>query len=56
MGLVRLLGEERITVEPQPALRPGPGEVLVRVEASALCGSELHAYRSAAGHPTEVDR
>jgi threonine dehydrogenase-like Zn-dependent dehydrogenase len=24
--------------------------VLVRVEASALCGSELHAYRSAAGH------
>ena len=25
---------------------------MVRVEASALCGSELHAYRSAAGHPT----
>src|SRR5262245_5957686 len=52
MGLVRFLGEERIAVEPQAPLRPGPGEVLVRVEASALCGSELHAYRGAAGYPT----
>jgi threonine dehydrogenase-like Zn-dependent dehydrogenase len=52
MGLVRFLGEGKITVEPQPALAPGLGEVLVRVEASALCGSELHAYRSPSAHPT----
>jgi threonine dehydrogenase-like Zn-dependent dehydrogenase len=51
MNLIRFLGEERIAVEPQGPPAPGPGEVLVRVEASALCGSELHSYRSAAGHP-----
>src|SRR5690349_14307357 len=52
MSIVRFLGEERIAVEPQAPLRPAPGEVLVRVEASALCGSELHAYRGAAAHPS----
>lgn len=28
---------------PRPV--PGPGEVLLRVRTSALCGSELHSYR-----------
>lgn len=51
MGTVRFLGESRIAVEPAPAPVPGPREVLVRVEASALCGSELHAYRANSAHP-----
>ena len=50
MGLIRFLGEQQIAVEPQPPLHPAPGEVLVQVEASALCGSEMHAYRGAAAH------
>ena len=41
MGLVRFLGEERITVEAQPRSRPGPGEVLVRVEAATTCGTDV---------------
>lgn len=50
MQLVRFAGEGKIELEERPAPAPAPGEVLVRVEASALCGSELHAYRSPAGH------
>ena len=37
---------------PDP-VAPGPGEVLVRVEAAAVCGSDLHVYR---GHETGLDR
>ena len=29
-----------------PCPEPGPGEVLLQVRTSALCGSELHAYRA----------
>lgn len=35
--------EERVTPE------PGPGEVLVRVRAAGICGSDLHGYRDAPG-------
>lgn len=52
MSLVRFLGKGRVVVEPQAMLTPGLGQVLVRVEASALCGSEMHAYRGAAAHTT----
>lgn len=34
-------GDVRLVDVPQP--EPGEGEALVRIEASALCGSELHA-------------
>ena len=57
MGLVRFLGEGKVVVEPQDSLRPAPGEVLVQVEASALCGSEMHAYRGVFGsHVANVIR
>lgn len=35
-------GDLRLTDEPEPA--PGPGEVLVRVTAVGICGSDLHWY------------
>lgn len=25
---------------------PGPGEVLVRIEANGICGSDIHFYRA----------
>ena len=28
--------------EPDPS--PGPGEVLVKMEATGICGSDMHAY------------
>ncbi|ADB50367.1 zinc-dependent alcohol dehydrogenase [Conexibacter woesei] len=32
-----------VTLVETPTPEPGPGEALVRIEASAICGSELHA-------------
>lgn len=32
-----------------PVGRPGPGEVLLRVAACGVCGSDVHAFRSDAG-------
>ncbi|MDH7568749.1 MAG: zinc-binding dehydrogenase [Armatimonadota bacterium] len=42
---VRFLGHERVAVQEFEDPVPGEGQVLVRIRASALCGSELHAYR-----------
>jgi L-iditol 2-dehydrogenase len=45
---VRLHGPKDLRVEKlsDPA-RPGPGEVLVRVHAAGICGSDLHTYLEA---------
>lgn len=42
-----------IRVEEVPTPEPAPGEVLVRVGAAGICGSDLHHYRGANpwGHP-----
>jgi len=32
----------RLELAERPVPRPGPGEVLVRVGASGLCGTDLH--------------
>jgi threonine dehydrogenase-like Zn-dependent dehydrogenase len=40
-------GGRDIRVEELPAPRPGPGEVLVRIGAAGVCGSDLHPYRGA---------
>lgn len=47
MRAVQLLGGERIEVRELPDPEPLEGGVVVRVRASALCGSELKAYRGA---------
>jgi threonine dehydrogenase-like Zn-dependent dehydrogenase len=38
-------GGPEIRVEELPVPEPGPGEVLVRVRAAGICGSDLHGYR-----------
>jgi len=48
-----------IRVEEVPDLTPGPGEVLCRVGAAGICGSDLHAYRlghHAPGRPASYPR
>ena len=40
-------GGKDIRVEEVPDMTPGPGEVLVRVLAAGVCGSDLHGYRDA---------
>ncbi len=48
MRIARYAGESTIQVVEGPDPIPGPGEVLVETAVSAICGSELHAYRGAA--------
>ncbi|MFI9358897.1 NAD(P)-dependent alcohol dehydrogenase [Streptomyces lydicus] len=40
-----LHGPEQLTLEERPVPTPGPGELLVRVEAVGTCGSDVHYYR-----------
>lgn len=46
MRLVRQLGNSAIEVVDAPDPRPALGQVLIRTAVSAICGSELHAYRT----------
>jgi L-iditol 2-dehydrogenase len=44
MQAARLRGAERMAAEEVAKPVPGPGEVLVRVEAAGICGSDRHMY------------
>jgi threonine 3-dehydrogenase len=41
----RFLGAGEIALEDVPVPHPGPGDVLLRVDACALCGTDVRAYR-----------
>ena len=49
MRTVRMLGEGRVDVIDVPEPEPGAEEVVVRVMASPVCGSERHVYEDAGG-------
>lgn len=40
-----LYGASDVRVEERPLPEPGPGEVLVRIRAAGICGSDLRHYR-----------
>jgi threonine dehydrogenase-like Zn-dependent dehydrogenase len=42
---VKLEGNGSVVLSEMPEPSPGPGEVLIETAVSAVCGSELHAYR-----------
>ena len=44
MIAARILGPQQVIVEQIPQIRPGPGEVLVRVLRVGICGSDLPLY------------
>ncbi|MCW2498485.1 MAG: Alcohol dehydrogenase GroES domain protein [Frankiales bacterium] len=44
MRVAVLRGPKDLVVEERPAPRPGRGEVLVRVHAVGVCGSDTHYY------------
>ena len=43
------LGNRQVEVRNFPDPTPGPGEVVIRMKASGMCGSDLKFYRSAPG-------
>jgi 2-desacetyl-2-hydroxyethyl bacteriochlorophyllide A dehydrogenase len=42
-------GPEQLTVRDRDIPKPGPGEVLLRVAATGICGSDLHGYMGKTG-------
>jgi threonine dehydrogenase-like Zn-dependent dehydrogenase len=48
MRIAMFAGNGNVQVVEGPDPIPGPGEVVVKTAVSAICGSELHAYRGAA--------
>jgi threonine dehydrogenase-like Zn-dependent dehydrogenase len=42
-------GHRRIEIQAFPDPEPGPGEVVLEIKASGMCGSDLKFYRPAAG-------
>jgi threonine dehydrogenase-like Zn-dependent dehydrogenase len=51
---VVFLGDRRLELREFDEPQPGPGEVVVRIKASGMCGSDLHHYRGAAHVPADV--
>jgi propanol-preferring alcohol dehydrogenase len=49
MKALRYAGERQAEVQDRPDPHPGPGEVVVKMKAAGICGSDLHAYR----HPRQ---
>jgi threonine dehydrogenase-like Zn-dependent dehydrogenase len=43
---VVFLGDRRLELRDFPEPEPGPNEVVVRIRASGMCGSDLHFYRN----------
>jgi threonine dehydrogenase-like Zn-dependent dehydrogenase len=37
-------GKQTLSVEDVPTPEPGPGQVLVKVKYSAICGTDVHAF------------
>lgn len=49
-------GPGSIAVQDRPDPEPGPGEVLLRITATGICGSDVHGYTGENGrrHPDQV--
>ena len=53
MRAVVFAGDRKIEFMEFPDPTPGPGEVVLAIKASGMCGSDLHNYRAPA-NPGEV--
>jgi L-iditol 2-dehydrogenase len=51
-----LYGARDLRLETQPKPQPGPDEVLVRVRAVGLCGTDIHYYRDGHVGPTTITK
>ena len=37
-------GNQKLVIEELPVPEPGPGEILVKISHSAICGTDVHAF------------
>nr|MBP6626018.1 alcohol dehydrogenase catalytic domain-containing protein [Arenimonas sp.] len=44
-ALVKRRAEKGIWMEQVPVPAPGPNEVLIKLEKTAICGTDLHIYK-----------
>src|SRR3712207_1384883 len=51
MKALRVSGEREVTVLDRPVPTPEPGEVVIQMKSTGICGSDLHPYR----HPTPLN-
>ncbi|UHS59253.1 L-idonate 5-dehydrogenase [Agrobacterium vaccinii] len=52
--VARLYGKQNLKVETQEFQPPGPGQVLLRMAAGGICGSDLHYYQDGGFGPIQV--
>lgn len=52
MKAVVFPGDRKIDIVTMPDPTPGPGEVVLEIKASGMCGSDLKYYRNPPGTPT----
>ena len=50
MKALRTSGERQVEVLDLPVPQPEPGEVVIEMKSTGICGSDLHPYR----HPTPL--
>lgn len=55
MLALRIVGERNVITRELPDPTPGPGEVVIRLRAAGICGSDLHPYRHPPAHVLEGD-
>src|SRR5438067_7822802 len=53
---VVFLGDCELALENFPEPAPGPGDVVLAMKASGMCGSDLHAYRGPKGRRFSIGR
>ena len=53
---VVFLGDCELALDAFPDPTPGPGEVVLAMKASGMCGSDLHAYRAPKGRRVSIGR
>ena len=46
---VTFLGDRKLELAEFPDPTPGPGEVVLEIKASGMCGSDLKFYRASGG-------
>jgi threonine dehydrogenase-like Zn-dependent dehydrogenase len=56
MRAVTFPGDREIAFVDFPDPTPGPGEVVLAIKASGMCGSDLRSYRRPKGTPTTLGR